>query len=55
MFSGDQPGPLIGAGRAADVYALDGQRVLRRYRTGDSAEREAGMMAYLAERPTPAS
>ncbi len=49
MFSADQPGPLIGAGRAADVYALDGQRVLRRYRTGDSAEREAGMMAYLAE------
>jgi hypothetical protein len=49
MFSGDQPGPLIGAGRAADVYALGGQRVLRRYRNGDSAEREAGVMAYLAE------
>ena len=49
MISGDQPGPLIGAGRAADVYALGGQRVLRRYRNGDSAEREAGVMAYLAE------
>jgi aminoglycoside phosphotransferase (APT) family kinase protein len=49
MISGDQPGPLIGAGRAADVYALAGQRVLRRYRNGDSAEREAGVMAYLAE------
>jgi aminoglycoside phosphotransferase (APT) family kinase protein len=49
MICGDQPGPLIGAGRAADVYALGGQRVLRRYRNGDSAEREAGVMAYLAE------
>ena len=49
MICGDQPGPLIGAGRAADVYALAGQRVLRRYRNGDSAEREAGVMAYLAE------
>ena len=49
MSSGDQPGALIGAGRAADVYALGGQQVLRRYRNGDSAEREAGVMAYLAE------
>ena len=49
MSSGDQPGALIGAGRAADVYALGGQRVLRRYRNGDSAEREARVMAYLAE------
>jgi Phosphotransferase enzyme family len=49
MISGDQPGPLIGAGRAADVYALGGRRVVRRYRNGDSAEREAGVMAYLAE------
>ena len=49
MISRDQPGPLVGAGRAADVYALGGQRVLRRYRNGDSAEREATVMAYLAE------
>jgi aminoglycoside phosphotransferase (APT) family kinase protein len=49
MSSADQPGPLIGAGRAADVYALGRQRVLRRYRNGDGAEREAGVMAYLAE------
>jgi aminoglycoside phosphotransferase (APT) family kinase protein len=56
MISRDQPGPLIGAGRAADVYALDGRRVLRRYRNGDSAEREAAVMAYLAEAgfPVPA-
>ena len=48
MSSGDRPGPLIGAGRAADVYALDERRVLRRYRNGESSEREAAVMAYLA-------
>jgi aminoglycoside phosphotransferase (APT) family kinase protein len=49
MSRDDRPGPLIGAGRTADVYAIGERRVLRRYRNGDSAEREAGMMAYLAE------
>jgi Ser/Thr protein kinase RdoA (MazF antagonist) len=49
MSSGDRPGPLVGAGRAADVYALDERRVLRRYRSGESSEREAAVMAYLAE------
>jgi aminoglycoside phosphotransferase (APT) family kinase protein len=48
MSSGDRPGPLIGAGRAADVYALDERRVLRRYRDGESSEREAAVMTYLA-------
>ena len=48
MSSDDPPGPLIGAGRAADVYALDERRVLRRYRNGESSEREAAVMAYLA-------
>jgi aminoglycoside phosphotransferase (APT) family kinase protein len=52
-MSSDQPGSLIGAGRAADVYALGEnalgeQRVLRRYRNGGGAEREAGVMAHLA-------
>jgi aminoglycoside phosphotransferase (APT) family kinase protein len=42
-----QPGRLIGTGRACDVYALDGQRVLRRYRSGHDAEPEAAMMQYL--------
>lgn len=49
MSSGDRPGPLIGAGRAADVYALDERRVLRRYRNGESSEREAAVMTYLAK------
>ncbi|SDF73183.1 Phosphotransferase enzyme family protein [Blastococcus aurantiacus] len=38
---------LVGAGRDADVFALDGNRVLRRYRdAGRSAEREAAVMAH---------
>ncbi|HET7245387.1 MAG TPA: phosphotransferase [Streptosporangiaceae bacterium] len=41
------PGPLIGSGRAADVYALDGGKVLRRYRTEHSCAAEAGLMSYL--------
>lgn len=43
------PGPLIGSGRAADVYALDGDRVLRRYRAAHSCAAEAGLMTYLRE------
>jgi Ser/Thr protein kinase RdoA (MazF antagonist) len=43
------PGPLIGSGRAADVYALDGDRVLRRYRTAHSCAAEADLMRYLRE------
>ncbi|MFF3251802.1 phosphotransferase [Actinacidiphila glaucinigra] len=39
---------LIGAGRDADVWALDGTRVLRRYRHGGSADEEARVMAHLA-------
>ncbi len=51
------PGRLIGRGRAADVYELGGDRVLRRYRTQDSdspgvrladiVAREARLMEYL--------
>jgi hypothetical protein len=38
---------LLGVGRDADVFALDGGRVLRRYRDpGKSAEHEAAVMAY---------
>jgi hypothetical protein len=50
------PGPLIGSGRAADVYALDGGQVLRRYRTAHSCAVEADLMRYLHEAgyPVPA-
>ncbi|MEU4163872.1 aminoglycoside phosphotransferase family protein [Actinoplanes sp. NPDC026670] len=39
---------LLGSGREADVYAIDEQRVLRRYRRGDDATAEAQLMSYLA-------
>ena len=42
-----EPGELIGRGRAADVYALAGGRVLRRYRTVHHSEAEASLMRYL--------
>jgi aminoglycoside phosphotransferase (APT) family kinase protein len=41
------PGRLIATGRAADVYEIDDDWVLRRYRKGERAEREAEIMAYL--------
>ncbi|AXI79964.1 phosphotransferase [Peterkaempfera bronchialis] len=49
-------GELVGAGRTADVFALDDGRVLRRYRGGGDATGEVAVMAYLAERgyPVPA-
>ena len=43
------PGALIARGRAADVYALDAERVLRRYRTAYSSAAEAGLMRYLRQ------
>jgi aminoglycoside phosphotransferase (APT) family kinase protein len=50
------PGVLIGRGRAADVYALDDHRVLRRYRTPYSCTAEADLMRYLRQAgyPVPA-
>jgi aminoglycoside phosphotransferase (APT) family kinase protein len=41
------PGPLIGSGRAADVYAIGAGQVLRRYRTAHSCAAEADLMRYL--------
>ncbi len=38
------PGVLIGRGRAADVYALDDRRVLRRYHKSHSCTAEADML-----------
>jgi aminoglycoside phosphotransferase (APT) family kinase protein len=41
-------GELLGSGRSADVYALDGERVLRRYRFPMDASREAAVMVHVA-------
>lgn len=45
---------LVGTGRTADVYALDGARVLRRYRDGRSAAAEAAVMAHVRAHGFPA-
>src|SRR5262249_5932894 len=54
MSPGPSPGRLIGAGRSADVYALDAGRVLRRYRRGPGAPgldatAEASLMRFLRD------
>ncbi|WP_250288543.1 phosphotransferase [Streptomyces atroolivaceus] len=41
-------GPLLGSGRTADVYALDGPWVLRRYRRGIDTTGELAVMSYLS-------
>ncbi|MFB6819540.1 phosphotransferase [Streptomyces sp. NPDC056347] len=46
-------GELLGAGRSADVYALDEKWVLRRYRNGMDATPEWMVMAYLAAHGCP--
>ena len=56
MAVGDQPGPLIGAGRSADIYDIGHDRVLRRFRSDYDTRREADLMIYLAQAgyPVPA-
>ncbi|MEV4318400.1 phosphotransferase [Actinocrispum sp. NPDC049592] len=44
---------LVAAGRDADVFAWAPGRVLRRYRDGGDATREAGVMTYLADQGYP--
>jgi tRNA A-37 threonylcarbamoyl transferase component Bud32 len=47
MARAEPPGPLIGAGRAADVYDIGGGRVLRRYRTPFDVQAEADVMRHV--------
>jgi aminoglycoside phosphotransferase (APT) family kinase protein len=47
MTGNRPPGRLIGSGRAADVYELGSERVLRRYRIEADVEHEARLMRYL--------
>jgi aminoglycoside phosphotransferase (APT) family kinase protein len=49
----EEPGPLLGTGRTADVYALPDGRVLRRYRDGLDATGELAVMARLFEHGYP--
>jgi aminoglycoside phosphotransferase (APT) family kinase protein len=48
MSSAGAPGPLVGSGRSADVFAVGRDRVLRRYRSDVDATAEAELMRYLA-------
>jgi aminoglycoside phosphotransferase (APT) family kinase protein len=52
----EPPGPLIGTGRSADIYAIGNGRVLRRFRTPYDTQAEADIMVYLAKAgfPVPA-
>jgi aminoglycoside phosphotransferase (APT) family kinase protein len=56
MSADEPPGPLIGSGRSADVYALGQDRVLRRFRTPYNVQAEADIMIHLAKAgfPVPA-
>src|SRR3954447_3242771 len=45
---------LIARGRDADVFALDADTVLRRYRAGGDTAREAAVLRHVAEHRYPA-
>jgi aminoglycoside phosphotransferase (APT) family kinase protein len=48
-----QTGELLGSGRSADVFAIDDQWVLRRYRDGGDVTPETAVMSYLADHGYP--
>jgi len=50
----DDPGPLLAAGTAADVFALDDTTVLRRYRSGRDAAPEAEILRHVVAHGFPA-
>lgn len=56
MAAAEPPGPLIGSGRSADVYAIGTDRVLRRFRRQYDMRGEAEIMVHLASAgfPVPA-
>jgi tRNA A-37 threonylcarbamoyl transferase component Bud32 len=49
MAGAEPPGPLVGAGRAADVYDIGGGRVLRRYRAPFDVQPEAAVMRHVGQ------
>src|SRR5262245_28027498 len=48
------PAQLLAAGNTADVWALDESRVLRRYRGGQDATREAHLLRHVVAHGFPA-
>lgn len=45
---GAEPGPLLTVGTTADIYLLDDDRLLRRYREQHDLSREVAIMRHLA-------
>jgi tRNA A-37 threonylcarbamoyl transferase component Bud32 len=54
MTEEPSPGPLIARGEDADVFAIDEERVLRRYRRRAVPDGEVAIMRYVRERGYPA-
>jgi aminoglycoside phosphotransferase (APT) family kinase protein len=50
----DEPGPLLTSGSRADVYVLDEDTVLRRYRCGRDAGREVMLLRQVVAQGFPA-
>jgi tRNA A-37 threonylcarbamoyl transferase component Bud32 len=50
----DEPGPLLTSGSRADVYVLDEETVLRRYRCGRDASGEAQILRHVVAQGFPA-
>jgi aminoglycoside phosphotransferase (APT) family kinase protein len=48
-----QTGRLLGSGRTADVFVVDEEWVLRRYRNGGDASAEVAVMSYLSNHGYP--
>src|SRR3954449_10591380 len=49
-----EPGQLLASGALADVWSLDEERVLRRYREGQDAAREAHLLRHVVAHGFPA-
>ncbi|WP_082573543.1 phosphotransferase [Cellulomonas sp. Root137] len=49
-----EPGPVLAAGAAADVFALDEHTVLRRYRSGRDASAEVRLLQHVVAHGFPA-
>jgi len=54
LAASDEPGPILAAGAAADVFALDEHQVLRRYRSGRDASAEVRLLQHVVAHGFPA-
>ncbi len=54
LATSDEPGPLLASGEAADIFALDEQHLLRRYRSGHDATAEVALLRHVVAHGFPA-